>query len=78
MSDETGPSAGELLFEYTPMVTQVVEYGASFEAIASRPSPPPAEGAPADRSVRSVDAWLAQSRDRAIYRPALPGRPRPF
>ena len=43
MSDETGPSMGELLYEYTPMVTQVVEYGASFEAIASRQSPPPAE-----------------------------------
>ena len=48
MSDETGPSTGELLYEYTPMVTQVVEYGASFEAIASRQSPPPAEGARVD------------------------------
>jgi hypothetical protein len=35
---------GELLYEYAPMVTQVVEYGVSFEAIASRQSPPPAEG----------------------------------
>jgi len=48
MSDETGPSTGELLYEYAPMVTQVVEYGASFEAIASRHSPPPPEGARVD------------------------------
>jgi hypothetical protein len=48
MSDETHPSMGELLYEYTPMVTQVVEYGASFEAIASRQSPPPPEGARVD------------------------------
>ena len=48
MSDETHPTMGELLYEYTPMVTQVVEYGASFEAIASRQSPPPAEGARVD------------------------------
>jgi hypothetical protein len=26
MSDQTHPSMGELLYEYTPMVTQVVEY----------------------------------------------------
>ena len=44
MSDQTHSSLGELLYEYTPMVTQVVEYGASFEAIASRQSPPPAKG----------------------------------
>ena len=48
MSDEPGPSTGELVYEYTPMVTQVVEYGASFEVIASRQSPPPAEGARVD------------------------------
>src|SRR5437660_11455846 len=48
MSDQTHPSMGELLYEYTPMVTQVVEYGASFEAIASRQSPPPAQGARVD------------------------------
>jgi hypothetical protein len=48
MSDETHPSMGELLYEYTPTVTQVVEYGASFEAIASRQSPPPHEGARVD------------------------------
>jgi hypothetical protein len=48
MSDQTHPSMGELLYEYTPMVTQVVEYGASFEAIASRQVPPPAEGARVD------------------------------
>ena len=39
---------GELLYEYTPTVTQVVEYGASLEAIASRQVPPPAEGARVD------------------------------
>lgn len=38
MSDQAHPSMGELLYEYTPMVTRVVEYGASFEAIASRQS----------------------------------------
>jgi hypothetical protein len=48
MSDQTNASMGELLYEYTPMVTQVVEYGASFEAIASRQVPPPAEGARVD------------------------------
>ena len=48
MSDHAHASMGELLYEYTPMVTQVVEYGASFEAIASRKVPPPAEGARVD------------------------------
>ena len=48
MSDQASASIGELLYEYTPMVTQVVEYGASFEAIASRQVPPPAEGARVD------------------------------
>jgi Protein of unknown function (DUF3237) len=48
MSDEALPSMGELLYEYTPMVTRVVEYGAPFEAIVSRQSPPPAEGARVD------------------------------
>ena len=48
MSDEAGPLTGELLYEYTSRVTQVVEYGASFDAIASRQSPPPAEGARVD------------------------------
>ena len=54
MSDQTPPSMGELLYEYTPMVTQVVEYGASFEAIASRQSPPPAEGARVQRLLRGT------------------------
>jgi hypothetical protein len=48
MSDQTQLAAGELVYEYTPMVTQVVEYGASFEALASRQTPPPAEGARVD------------------------------
>ncbi len=48
MSDQTHASMSELLYEYTPMVTQVVEYGAPFEAIASRQVSPPAEGARID------------------------------
>ena len=48
MSDQTQLAVGELVYEYTPMVTQVVEYGASFEALASRQRPPPAEGARVD------------------------------
>ena len=48
MSDQTQLAVGELVYEYTPMVTQVVEYGASFEALASRQTPPPAEGARVD------------------------------
>ncbi len=35
----------ELLYEYTPKITQVVEYGVSMEAVTSGQAPPPAEGA---------------------------------
>ena len=48
MSDQTHASMGELLYEYTPMITQVVEYGASMEAIVSGQTMPPAEGARVD------------------------------
>ena len=36
---------GELLYEYTPKITQVVEYGASADALISGQTPPPVEGA---------------------------------
>ena len=36
---------GELLYEYTLKLTQVVEYGASADALISGQTPPPAEGA---------------------------------
>jgi uncharacterized protein DUF3237 len=45
MSDQTQIPLGELLYEYTPVITQVVEYGESMEALTSRQAPPPAEGA---------------------------------
>ena len=35
----------ELLYEYAPNITQVVEYGVSMEALMSGQAPPPAEGA---------------------------------
>lgn len=41
----TDPLKSELLYEYTATITQLVEYGASFESLASRQAPPPAEGA---------------------------------
>ena len=44
MSDQT-QLPGELLYEYTPKITQVVEYGVSMEALMSGQAPPPAEGA---------------------------------
>jgi len=44
MSGQTGIS-GELIYEYTPMITQVVEYGASADAVLSGQTAPPAEGA---------------------------------
>jgi len=44
VSDQT-QLPGELLYEYTPKFTQVVEYGASAEALISGQTPPPAEGA---------------------------------
>ncbi len=39
---------GELLYEYTPKITQVVEYGVSMEALTSGQAAPPAEGARVD------------------------------
>jgi hypothetical protein len=35
---------GELLYEYTLKITQVVEYGVSMEALLSGQAPPPGEG----------------------------------
>jgi hypothetical protein len=42
------PMPGELIYEYTPQVTRIVEYGASAEAVLMRTSPPPKEGARLD------------------------------
>jgi len=39
---------GELLYEYTPKITRVVEYGASIQGLTSGEAPPPAEGARVD------------------------------
>lgn len=39
---------GELIYEYTPQVTRIVEYGVSAEAVLMRRSPPPKEGARLD------------------------------
>ncbi len=47
ISDQT-QLPGELLYEYTPKITQVVEYGASADALISGQTPPPAEGARVD------------------------------
>ena len=44
MGEHTG-IRGELLYEYTPQFTQVVEYGTSADAVFSGQMPPPAEGA---------------------------------
>lgn len=44
VSDET-QLPGELLYEYAPKFTQVVEYGASADALVSGQTAPPAEGA---------------------------------
>jgi hypothetical protein len=44
MSQQSGIS-GEPVYEYTCRFTQVVEYGASAEAVLSGQTPPPAEGA---------------------------------
>ena len=44
VSDQT-QLPGELLYEYTPKITQVVEYGASADALISGQTPPPVEGA---------------------------------
>jgi hypothetical protein len=45
---EERPMPGELIYEYTPQVTRIVEYGASAEAVLMRTSPPPQEGARLD------------------------------
>ena len=42
------PMPGELIYEYTPRVTRIIEYGASAEAVLMRTSPPPMEGARLD------------------------------
>src|SRR5437016_13956160 len=39
------PMPGELIYEYTPQVTQVVEFGASADAVLSGQMAPPVEGA---------------------------------
>jgi hypothetical protein len=44
----TAIEAGELIYEYTPRVTEIVEYGASAEAVLMRTSAPPEEGARLD------------------------------
>lgn len=46
MADQQLP--GELLYEYTPKITQVVEYGVSMDALFSGQAPPPPEGASFD------------------------------
>jgi hypothetical protein len=47
-ADGERPMPGELIYEYTPQVTRIVEYGASAEAVLMRTSPPPKEGARLD------------------------------
>ena len=42
------PMPGELVYEYTPQVTRIVEYGTSADAVLMRTSPPPKEGARLD------------------------------
>ncbi len=42
---ESNRTAGELIYEYALQFTQVVEYGASANAVFSCQMPPPAEGA---------------------------------
>jgi Protein of unknown function (DUF3237) len=42
------PMPGELVYEYTPRVTRIVEYGISADAVLMRTSPPPKEGARLD------------------------------
>lgn len=44
MSEQPG-APGELIYEWVLQFTQVVEYGASAEAVFSGQTPPPAEGA---------------------------------
>jgi hypothetical protein len=43
LGDPTMP--GTLLYDYTPQVTRLVEYGTSADALFSGRTPPPAEGA---------------------------------
>jgi hypothetical protein len=40
--------AGELIYEYTPRVTEIVDYGTSAEAVLMRTTAPPEEGARLD------------------------------
>ena len=47
-SDDERPMGGELIYEYTPQVTRIVEYGAPAEAVLMRTSPAPKEGARLD------------------------------
>lgn len=47
MSEQAGIT-GEPIYEYTVQFTQVVEYGASAEALFAGQTPPPAEGARID------------------------------
>ena len=47
-SDRELPIRGELVYEYTPRVTEIVEYGASADAVLMRKSAPPQEGARLD------------------------------
>ena len=42
---DEAPILGALIYEYRPQITQVVEYGASADAVLSGQAPPPAEGA---------------------------------
>jgi len=46
--DDERPMPGELVYEYTPRVTRIVEYGTSADAVLMRTSPPPKEGARLD------------------------------
>jgi uncharacterized protein DUF3237 len=48
VEDGEQPMPGELIYEYTPQVTRIVDYGASAEAVLMRRSPPPKEGARLD------------------------------
>jgi hypothetical protein len=47
-ADGERPMPGELIYEYTPQVTRIVDYGASAEAVLMRTSPAPKEGARLD------------------------------
>jgi Protein of unknown function (DUF3237) len=47
-ADRDLPMPGELIYEYTPQVTKIIEYGSSAEAILMRTAAPPNEGARLD------------------------------